>query len=372
MESFINIIIWAAVVQGLLLGVIFISSRKYGVFANKLLGFFLLAFVFSALADLLPIDEIWGYSLVGYFTIPEVKMLFPLLFLHYVLEKTGKSSSYIFYLKIHYLIAFSIIAITLLNILLVLFSNNSLLDLLGWKILDRFYMIQQYYAFILSLSVFIIAIKETLNYRNLIRNEYTDITLLDINWLWQYILAIAPVILFWGIELVRILLGGVGQSDLTVVAYIFIAIFNYFVSYKAFTQQTLFEGTVDTSEALKDIETTFHKESAMIDIDICEQIKSEMESNEYYLDQDLTLHSFARMIKISARTISACINQHLGLNFNEWVNNHRVDKSIEIIRADHKKQLSIEGIGFDAGFKSRSAMYSAFNKKLGQSPGNFR
>jgi len=372
MERLITIVIWGAVLQGLLLGVIFITSKKHRSFANQLLGSFLLAFVFAALTDLLPIEEIWGYSIQGYFTLPEVKLLFPVLFLHFILEKVGRSSYYGMFLKGHYFLAFGIIGITLINIILFLFSGSSLLEYLGWPILDRFFMGQQYYAFVLTVIIFILVIKETLRYRDLIRNEFTDMALLDINWLWQCIFGIAPIILFWGAELVRILLGGSGQSDLTLIAYLFIAVFNYFVSYKAFTQQTLFDGSRDSLKTLKDNTTTSHKASAMVDPEICKKIKSKMETKKYYLDQDLTLHSFAKEIQVAARTISSCINQHLGLNFNEWVNNHRVDKSLEIIKADTKNQLSIEGIGFDAGFKSRSAMYSAFQKKLGHSPGHFR
>ena len=49
-------------------------------------------------------------------------------------------------------------------------------------------------------------------------------------------------------------------------------------------------------------------------------IKELMMANEYYLDQNLNLNSFAESIKISPRLISSCINQNLGQNFNEWVN----------------------------------------------------
>jgi hypothetical protein len=101
MEMVITIIIWAAVVQGFLLGLIFISSKKHRSLANQLLGAFLLAFVFTALSDLLPFNEIWGYSLQGYFTLPEVKFLIPVLFLHFILEKVGRSSNYQMFLKIH-------------------------------------------------------------------------------------------------------------------------------------------------------------------------------------------------------------------------------------------------------------------------------
>ena len=62
----------------------------------------------------------------------------------------------------------------------------------------------------------------------------------------------------------------------------------------------------------------------------------------------------------------------MGYNFNEWVNNYRVEKALQIIRSDKKNSLSIEGIGSDSGFKSRSAMYAAFKKNLGHSPGHYR
>jgi AraC-like DNA-binding protein len=355
-----------------LLGVIFITSRKHRSFANRLLGSFLLAFVFQALTDLLPLSEIGNYSITGYFTLPEVKLLFPVLFLHFVLEKVGRSSFYRWFLKIHYILAFGIICLTPINILLVLFLGNSLLDLLGWTILEPFYMGHQYYAFILTVYVFIIALRETWRYRNLVRNEFTDLTMLNIQWLWQFIFVIAPIILFWGAELIRIALGGRGQSELTIVVYIFIAIFNYFVSFSAFTHQTLFDGSVDNLKSLNPKTLISDKSSSPTDHEICDKIKSEMEAKQHYLNQNLTLHDFAKEIQISARTISTCINQSMGLNFNEWVNNYRVDSALEILKDKKNDHFSIEGVGIDSGFKSRSAMYTAFKKKTGQSPGNFR
>ena len=372
MEMFITIIIWAAVIQGFLLGLVFIFSKKRHSFANQLLGFFLLAFAFEALTDLLPLGQIGSYSISGYFTLPEVKLLFPVLFLHFVLEKVGKSSSYKLFFKIHYLLAFGIIGLTVINLFLVVFSGNSFVDLFGWQPIEHFYMGYQYYSFILTLSVFVIALRETWNYRNVVRNEITDIAMLDINWLWQYIFVIAPIILFWGAELLRIALGGKGQSELTIIAYIFIAIFNYFVSFKAFTHQTLFDGSVDPLKSLNTKTFISDKSGSPIDHQICEKIKDEMKAKKYYLNQNLTLHDFAKEIGISARTISTCVNQSMGLNFNEWVNNYRVDSALEILKDKNKDHFSIEGVGIDSGFKSRSAMYTAFKKKTGQSPGNFR
>lgn len=372
MEMFITFIIWAAVVQGLLLGVIFITSRKRHSYANRLLGFFLLAFVFQALTDILPFGEIGNYSISGYFSLPEVKWLLPLLFLHFVLEKVGRSSAYRWFLKIHYVFASGMIGLTGINILLVLIYDTTLLDVLGWGIIDPLYMSLQYYAFFLTIAAFVIALRETWRYRNLVKNEFSDLTMLNISWLWQFIFMMAPIILFWGAELTRIALGGRGQSELTTAVYIFIAIFNYFVSYKAFTHQTLFDGSVNSLRALDTKPIISNKSSAPVDDEICDKIKSEMNSKEYYLDQNLSIHDFAKEIQISARTISSCINQSVGFNFNEWVNNYRVEKALAMLNDQKSNHLSIEGIGIDSGFRSRSAMYTAFKKKTGKSPGHFR
>lgn len=372
METIITLVIWAAVIQGLLLGLIFIGSKKHKSLANKLLGLFLISFVFTALTDLLPFDEKWGYSIKAYFSLPEIKIFIPILFLHFILEKVGKSSKYRLFLKFHYYFGATVVGITVVNIFLHVFFGTNLLSFFSWEETEWVYMFQQYYAFLLTIGVLLISIKETLIYRNLVKNEYSDMALLDINWLWQCIFAIMPVIIFWGAELLRILMGGLGQSELTIVTYFFIVIFIYFVSYKAFTRQTLFDGSSFKMNAIEPYPKTNSNQEEANDTEICAKISREMEQRASYLNQNLTLHTFAKDIQVSARVISTCINQNLGLNFNEWVNNYRVDKALRLIRSDSTNQFSIEGIGMDSGFKSRSAMYAAFKKKLGHSPGHFR
>lgn len=369
---FITIIVWAALIQGFLLGLIFICSKRHRSLANRLLGTFLVAFVFTAFSDLLPFNEIRGYSIQGYFALPEVKLLIPVVFFHFILEKVGKSPNYKVFLQAHYFLGFITLSLTGINVAFFLFADNSLINVFGSKILDTLFMGQQYYAFLLTIAVLIISVHEILNYRNLIRNEFTDMALLDIQWLWQCVFAITPIILFWGAELLRILMGGLGQSELTTLAYLFIAFFNYFVSYKAFSRHTLFDESSNWLALSYSTLKTPLKSIPKIDKEVCIKINHDMELRQSYLDKELTLHSFAKEINVSARNVSSCINQNLGFNFNEWVNNYRVDHALKMIKSDATNQLSIEGIGLDSGFKSRSAMYTAFKKKLGHSPGHFR
>jgi AraC-like DNA-binding protein len=368
----ITILIWGALFQGLLLGVVFISTKRYSSYANKLLGCFLIAFVFQAFTDILPYDQIGSYSIAHYFTLPEVKWLLPLLFLHFVLEKLGRSLAYRLFLKAHYGLAFAIIALTVFNLLLFWIADTTLLELIGWRWMDIFYMSLQYYAFALTVVAFVIALRETLKYKEIVSNESSDFKMLDLKWLYQFIFLIVPIIFFWGAELTRIALGGTGQSDLSVAIFLFIAVFNYFVSYKALTRQTLFEESADRFHLASSPLEKQKKAELLLPSDLYPKIEKEMKDNGYFLDHNLTIYDFSRQLKIPARTLSSCINQVAGNNFNEWVNNFRVDKAIVLLAGEQNNYLSVEGVGAEAGFKSRSSMYMAFKKKTGKSPGYFK
>ena len=44
----------------------------------------------------------------------------------------------------------------------------------------------------------------------------------------------------------------------------------------------------------------------------------------------------------------------------------------ELFENDKENKLTIEGIGMESGFNSRSSLYYAFRNKFGCSPGEFR
>jgi AraC-like DNA-binding protein len=372
MEIIVTTLIWAAVFQGFLLGIIFIFSKKHKSFSNKLLGLFLITFIFSAVSDLIPFDYIVDYNISRLFATPEVKLLSPVLFLHYVLQKIGRTNFFKTFLKVNYSIAIAIVSISLINLILFLTGKKTIYDLFETNVVESFYMIQQYYAFLFTVVVSAISIIETLKYRKIAKNEFSDLTMLSISWLWQFIFILAPVIVLWGAELLRIIFGGLGQSEIVTVAWGFIALFIYFVSYKAFTHQDLFDKSKQEIIRKENATIVPEKEKLADGKKSCESIKEAMETGQYFLNHDLTIHQFAKEINKSPRLISNCINQSFGFNFNEWVNNYRVEKALEILQDKNNDHLSIEGVGADSGFKSRSAMYIAFKKKTGETPGHFR
>jgi AraC-like DNA-binding protein len=300
-----------------------------------------------------------------------VKLFFPALFLHYVLEKLDRVDAYRKYLRVNYLLATLVFCLTPLNIVFHLFGNTRIRDVFGVENTNMIFMTSQYLAFGLTVAAFIVSIVETYRYKKMVQNEYTDFGMLQINWLWQFIFILLPIIILWGLELAYILAGGTGPSEYLSITWIFVFVFLYFFSFKAYRNPNLFENVPQGTQREFRIREQ-RKEKHPCKEENRAKIISEMEQNQFFLDKELTLHSFAREINMSSRLISSCVNKNMGFNFNEWVNDYRVERALEIIKSDSENKLSIEGIGSDSGFKSRSAMYAAFKKKLGHSPGFYR
>ncbi|TNF75361.1 MAG: AraC family transcriptional regulator [Bacteroidetes bacterium] len=371
MEAIVNKLIWAVILQGLLLGSLFILSRKRSSTANKLLGFFLLAFVLEALTNV-PLSDLGGYSTNGYFSLPEAKLLLPVLLLHYMLEKLGQTARYRHFLRAHYFMAFGFLTITLFNVLLFLFQGKDLHQAFDFHRIEAVFMIMQYYAFFLTIAAIVISIREMVKYRSLVKNAYSDLDLLQIRWLWTLILGIVPIVVFWGLELIRIAAGGRGMSSFVSLTWLLIIVFIYFISFKAYQIKDLLENAPLSPEKEEKEQTCAPRQGQNDYPDLGSELTSFMESSNIYLRHNLTLYDLSKAMEVSPRLISGCINQNLGNNFVEWVNGFRVEAAIAKLQDPAFDHLSVEGIGLESGFQSRSAMYAAFKKQTGYSPGHFR
>jgi len=104
---------------------------------------------------------------------------------------------------------------------------------------------------------------------------------------------------------------------------------------------------------------------------LLESIKQAMEKEQLFLEPDLSQVRLAEKTGINSSYISQAINEGLRMRFTDFVNQYRIEEAKRMLRDPECANLTIEAIGQQSGFRSKSAFYRAFKKETGQSPGDF-
>ena len=100
-------------------------------------------------------------------------------------------------------------------------------------------------------------------------------------------------------------------------------------------------------------------------------IELALDENQFYLSKDLSLKSLATILGIGQNALSKTINSTSGMNFNDFVNQKRVNEAKKRLLSKDFEHLTIEAIGNSVGFNSKSAFYAAFKKNTNSSPSAF-
>lgn len=97
-----------------------------------------------------------------------------------------------------------------------------------------------------------------------------------------------------------------------------------------------------------------------------------VEEQRVYMQPELTLPRLAGMVGCSINHLSQILNSKFEMTFFDFLNSYRVEEAKLILRDMSASHQSILDISFAVGFNSNSAFYSAFKKKTGLTPAQFR
>jgi AraC-like DNA-binding protein len=90
-----------------------------------------------------------------------------------------------------------------------------------------------------------------------------------------------------------------------------------------------------------------------------------------YLNPDLNLQRLSEQLDIPKHHLTEVLNTEIGKNFFQFVNAYRIE-SVKQALAEKNNLYSIEAIGYDCGFSSKSSFFTVFKKATGLTPMQYK
>lgn len=185
---------------------------------------------------------------------------------------------------------------------------------------------------------------------------------------------ISPIVILFVFSFVNDILKIIGLSELPffseqnfnsylllIVAFLF-----YFIAFKLFN---------NAKEILPKTEITKYKNSKLND-EVINKCKSDlirlMEKDKLYLNGKLSIQDVSEKLSIPRQYISEVLNEHMNTNFQDFINEYRVEEFIKRLQNDQNNHFTLLGIAIDVGFNSKSSFNATFKKFKGVTPTQFK
>ena len=119
-------------------------------------------------------------------------------------------------------------------------------------------------------------------------------------------------------------------------------------------------------------ETEKYKNKKMdaVNIESINQKISLIAEKELFLNPNLTLDKTAEELKISKHLLSQYLNEKLDKSFTNFINEYRIEKAKELLKS--KNNYTVESLGFESGFNSKSTFFTTFKRITGKTPSEYQ
>lgn len=223
---------------------------------------------------------------------------------------------------------------------------------------DWVYSLMTVYAVVFSGVCICIVLRKTLLYRRMLKGSLSDITHMDVKWLWVSIALLLPNLVLWTFVSSRT------DNLLDAVYYLSLSVTWGIIAYKTYyyrypSASDLMSGDTH-AEAAVPVPSHFSEKLARLAAD-----------GYFVRTPHLTLAELAADLGTNRTTLSSYINNGLGTTFYDYVNSNRLEYTEKLL-SDPGTKYSAEQLAELSGFNSLSTFRRAFSKKYGISPQQYR
>ncbi len=193
-------------------------------------------------------------------------------------------------------------------------------------------------------------------------------------WLWKLYVVYSLLVLFWFlIDFIQGIFPNEFDRYYLVVLLIAVSFFLYWVSYNTVYRHQLLNEVIEINKILKAQKSTSGNAKIPVSSNpIFERFEKLFKEEYMYRDSSITRESIAEKLDISAGYLSQIINTNIEGNFSSYINQKRVAEVKKMLRDTTFDKYSIEAIGLEAGFSSKTTFYKVFKKSTGMTPQTYK
>jgi AraC-like DNA-binding protein len=112
--------------------------------------------------------------------------------------------------------------------------------------------------------------------------------------------------------------------------------------------------------------------SPEMQVEIRSRVENHFKNNKPFITPGYKIKDLSQELNTPVYLISTFINQEYGKNFNELINEYRVDYVEDLLKASPDSQnYTLEALAQSAGFNSRNTFITAVKKKSGLTPSSY-
>ena len=211
--------------------------------------------------------------------------------------------------------------------------------------------------------------KSLLKYRKIIKDNYSQIDQINLDWLSVSINTFGLVAF---LSLIQSFIALAENRSVFIIALVLLLIFIFYfvnkVILKALRQPEIFAGIAqnETGKYLGSNLTLGQIE------DYKKQLLALLTTEKPYLNPQVSLKDLSEKLSVSTKHLSQVINQSFNKSFFDFINTYRIREVQQILKESRDDKMTVLEAMYEAGFNSKSSFNTAFKKETGQTPTEFR
>ena len=214
-----------------------------------------------------------------------------------------------------------------------------------------------------------LAYKSLWKYRKIIKNTYSQIDQINLDWL---NFSINTFVLITFVSMIQSFIAFSKNTSVSIATLVLLLIFIFYfvnkVILKALRQPEIFAGITqnETSKYLGSNLTPSQIEAYK------KQLVVLLNTEKSFLNPQVSLTDLSEKLSVSTKHLSQVINQSFNKSFFDFINTYRIQEVQQILKESKDDKLTVLEAMYQAGFNSKSSFNTAFKKETGQTPTEFR